>query len=318
MPLLLKIPDVLNKIELTEFEAPDTTQCVRVSGIDNFLISKIFDCGQCFRFDKIDSDSIVDESNYMSIFEGVAFGRYVRFYQNTADTIEIYNATIEDFEKIWMRYLSLDLDYNLVINDIIERFDTACGSNDQIMRAAIEYGSGIRILRQDPWETVCSFIISQNNNIPRIKKIIAEMSRVFGEPFTHCGRTYYAFPTAKALFNAGEEAIFKLRTGFRAKYIFDAARRAATGELDFKSISAASPEEAMRMLCEIKGVGPKVASCAMLFGFEKTEAFPIDVWIKRVLSKYYPNGLDISLLGRYAGIAQQYLFYYERYQNKLS
>ena len=182
------------------------------------------------------------------------------------------------------------------------------------MPLAMEYGDGIRILRQEPWEAVCSFIVSQNNNIPRIKKIIRTMSREWGEPISCGGETYYSFPSAKALADAGEEAIFALKTGFRAKYIYDAACRAANGELDFDAIFSASPEDAEELLCKIKGVGPKVAACAMLFGFGKTEAFPVDVWIKRVLAKYYPAGLDVSALGSYAGFAQQYLFYYERYQ----
>lgn len=311
MPMSTQM-SAINKINKpAAFHAPDGTECVRIEGINNLLVPQIFDCGQCFRFDPVESSGVKCE------FEGIAHGRYVRFGQDSPDTLEIYNSTPEDYENIWNHYLALDEDYTAVRAEITERFNRACRKEDRVTAAAMKFGSGIRILRQDPWETICSFIISQNNNIPRIKKIIAEMSRAYGEPIIHAGRTYHAFPTAQALASAGEDALFKLKTGFRAKYIYDAAKRTASGELDYPAIAKAPPAEAMERLCVIKGVGPKVASCAMLFGFGKTEAFPIDVWIKRVLAKYYPDGLDISSLGRYAGIAQQYLFYYERYRGEL-
>jgi len=291
---------------ISEFEACGMP-ALRIGGLDNFKISQIFDCGQCFRFDAVPSERHKYE------IEGVAFGKYIRLGQDSADEVTLYNATNGDYENIWKRYLALDTDYSELRRDISARFSAASGGKDTVMPAAMAYGDGIRLLRQDPWEAVCSFIVSQNNNIPRIKKIIAAMSEKYGEPIEVGGKVYYSFPTAKSLYDAGEDAIFALRTGFRAKYIHDAARRAASGELDYNAITSAAPEEAERLLCEIKGVGPKVAACAMLFGFGKTEAFPIDVWIKRVLAKYYPDGLDISALGPYAGLAQQYLFYYERY-----
>ncbi len=291
---------------VTEFRTDGVT-AVRVDGLDNFKISQIFDCGQCFRFDPVMSQRHTFE------FEGVAFGRYIRLGQDSSDSVTIYNTTAAEYESLWKHYLALDLDYTEVRRDIAERFFAATGGRDTIMPCAMECGDGIRILRQDPWEAVCSVIVSQDNNIPRIKKIIAAMSREWGEPIFFGGEVYHSFPSAEALVKAGEKAIFDIKTGFRAKYIYDAACKAVSGELDFAAITAASPDEAERMLCSVKGIGPKVAACAMLFGFGKTEAFPIDVWIKRVLAKYYPGGLDISALGKYAGIAQQYLFYYERY-----
>ena len=284
-----------------------TVPTLRIGGLENFKISQIFDCGQCFRFDPVPS------ARHKCEIEGVAFGRYIRLGQDEPDSVTLYNVTKDGYDSLWKHYLALDTDYSELRRDIAARFAAASNGKDTVMPTAMEYGDGIRLLRQDPWEAVCSFIVSQNNNIPRIKKIIAAMSEAYGEPIEANGKVYYSFPTAKALADAGESAIFALRTGFRAKYIHDAAKRAASGELDFGAITSASPADAERLLCEIKGVGPKVAACAMLFGFGKTEAFPIDVWIKRVLAKYYPDGLDISALGPYAGLAQQYLFYYERY-----
>ena len=176
-------------------------------------------------------------------------------------------------------------------------------------------GDGIRILRQDEWEALCSFIVSQNNNIGRIKKIIARMCEKFGEPFESGGKIYYSFPSAEALACASEIDIFSCGTGFRAKYISDAAKKVASGEINLESISSLDDENARAELMKICGVGPKVANCTLLFGFHRLSSFPIDVWIKRVLDKYYKNGIDLGDLGDYAGVAQQYLFYYERYKN---
>ncbi|HPT84410.1 MAG TPA: DNA glycosylase [Bacillota bacterium] len=281
---------------------------VIVAGLSDFDIAQIFDCGQCFRFDPDPAGGI----------SGVAFGRWVRLEQPRPDTLIIYGAGREEYERVWKRYLSLDEDYGAIKADIAERF--APFDKAGIINAAMERGGGIRILRQDPWETLCSFIVSQNNNIPRIKKIIAALSEEYGEKFEYKSgdgesKTFYSFPTAEALASAGEEALYALRTGFRAKYIYDAARKVAEGELDLGSIAKLPTSEAAAELMKIKGVGLKVASCVLLFGFGRTEAFPVDVWVRRVLDKYYPDGLDTTALGRYAGIAQQYLFYYERYIN---
>lgn len=296
------------KESITELVS-DGIPAVRIDGLENFRISQIFDCGQCFRFDPAESPRHTDE------FEGVALGKYIRIGQDTPDSVTIYNTTAKEYELIWKHYLALDEDYASVRRDITSRFASAAGGDPGIMPQAMEYGDGIRILRQDPWEAICSFIVSQNNNIPRIKKIIAAMSAAYGERVVCRDRIYYSFPSPEALVDAGEKAIFDLKTGFRAKYIYDAAKKVAGGELDICAVSTSDPQKAEELLCSVKGVGPKVAACAMLFGFGKTEAFPIDVWIKRVLAKYYPEGLDISALGKYAGIAQQYLFYYERYNS---
>lgn len=276
------------------FKITETEKGLRLSGLDRFSISKIFDCGQCFRFDPIKGG-----------IEGVAHGKVLRFEQPDSTTVNITGINKGDFDSVFCRYLALDEDYEGVDSDILTRLD-----NDQTIREAIKFGSGIRILRQDGWEALCSFIVSQNNNIPRIKKIIEAMSREFGEKIDE---DHYAFPTAEALANAGPDKIFELKTGFRAKYIYDAAEKVANGSIDLSYVDKMTTSEALEYLMQIKGVGLKVASCALLFGFNKTDAFPVDVWVKRVLEKYYPNGLDLGNLGRYAGMIQQYLFYYERY-----
>ena len=287
---------------------------IKLNNVDNFDIDKIFDCGQCFRFDK------VENSLHEKEFSGIAFGKFISFAQDGKDVF-IYNSTEEEFEAIWKHYLALDIDYEMINDDILSRSD----SPD--LARAVEYGKGIRILVQDKWEAICSFIISQNNNIPRIKKIIEALSQKCGQKVElpkgyeahFSGRSsLYSFPTPEAILELGVDGLFELKTGFRAKYIYDAAQKYVNGEINYIEISNSTTEQAIELLCEVKGIGPKVASCALLFGFEKYDAFPIDVWIKKVIAKYFSNGdekFDPKALGDYAGIAQQYLFYYERYIN---
>lgn len=279
---------------------------VYLTDIPRIDIFKTFDCGQCFRFDPV--------SLYGNKYEfgGVAYGKYVVFAQNSPYELKIYGTTPEEYKSLWRHYLALDTDYETINSSIISATKSAH------MEKAVLYGDGIRILRQEPWECVCSFIISQNNNIPRIKKIISALSEKYGEKIEQNNTTYYTFPTAKALCDAGEEAIFALKTGFRAKYIIDASSKISSGETDLEAIlNEENFDTCVDILCKIKGIGLKVASCALLFGFNKTEAFPIDVWMKRALEKYFPDGIDLNALGKNAGIAQQYLFYYERYNNEI-
>ena len=163
---------------------------------------------------------------------------------------------------------------------------------------------------------------TQNNNIPRIKKLIVALSRQMGRKIDTSlmvehgadSEIGFAFPTPAAVEAAGQSALADLKTGFRAKYIYDAAQRIAGGKLDLSLVdSMPDTARAAEMLCEIKGVGPKVAACTLLFGFGRLDSFPVDVWIKRAIEKYFPGEFNAEALGPYAGVAQQYLFYYERY-----
>ena len=271
---------------------------VEVMGSDLPDPDKTFDCGQCFRFEKS------NKGRHESEWEGVAFGRQVSFARD-GERLYVYNSTEEEFERIWRRYLDLDTDYLAIDKDILSRSDS------DALRNAVSFGHGIRILRQDPWETVCSFIISQNNNIPRIKKIVRALCERAGDRVD--GSEEFSFPSPSAVGELGVEGLFDLKTGFRAKYIYDAASRVASGEISLDGIMDMASPEGAEELCRIKGVGPKVAACALLFGFGKYDAFPVDVWIKKAIEKYFPGEFDPSRLGPYAGVAQQYLFYYERY-----
>lgn len=284
---------------------------IKVSDAGELDVGATFDCGQAFRFDPVEG------TRHEREFAGVAYGRAVSF-ANDGDTLYIYNATEREYCDLWRHYLGLHMDYDAIKRDIVSR------SDKPMLQNAVSCGGGLRILSQEPWETVCSFIISQNNNIPRIKKIVASMSKRLGENIDisnmrgHLSEIMtdgcYAFPSAEAVKSAGVDVLSELRTGFRAKYIYDAASKVADGTIDFDSIRAYDGTKgAAEELMTVKGIGPKVAACSLLFGFERYDAFPIDVWIRRVMEKYFEKGFDPTSLGAYAGIAQQYLFYYERY-----
>ncbi|MBE6836728.1 MAG: DNA-3-methyladenine glycosylase 2 family protein [Ruminococcus sp.] len=246
----------------------------------DFDLDETLDCGQAFRWEK------TGENTYKGFYLNTPLtisneGKYIIFYETDEET----------FLKVWADYFDLYTDYSVMKN----RF-----SQDETLKKACEFASGIRLLKQDKWEALCSFIISQNNNIPRIKGIISRLCEHYG-----------GFPTYSQLSKETPESLSFLRAGFRAKYLVDASQKLESGQLSLEEISKTDIETARKMLMTIKGVGPKVAECALLYGMYRTEAFPVDVWIKRVLENYYPKGLPECVKG-VEGIAQQYLFHYIR------
>ncbi len=255
-----------------------------------FDLARTLDCGQAFRWVQTGENE----------WHGVAFSRVLTLKQN-GDEITFIGTDEQDFENIWKPYFDLDRDYG----SLCERL-----SADEHLKRAVEECGGIRVLRQEPWEAICSFIISANNNIPRIKGIIDRLCRLLGE---HLGGDDYSFPAPEKIVEAGIEGIAPIRAGFRAKYIVDAAQKVANGEIDFDKIYSASLDEGRDELIKIKGVGEKVAQCALLYGFGKVDAFPVDVWVKRIMAEMYPDGLPECTNG-VRGIAQQYLFHWRRTQ----
>ena len=270
-----------------------------LSNVEHFSPELIFDCGQCFRFDKISKNT----------FAGVAFSRYVSVEDLGGGSYRIGGFKKED-SKLLREFFCLDEDYDAICQDILDSMEKH-GLSTDIMKKAMEVGRGIRILHQDPFECICSFIISQNNNIPRIKKIIDRLCRELGESFEQDGGIYHAFPDGQSIEKAGLEVLSGCGTGFRNKYLLSAAeimrpdRISQLCELGDKDLEDA--------LMQVKGIGPKVSSCIALFGFGRASFFPIDVWMRKVLDKYYPEVTSGEVFGKYAGIAQQYLFYFERY-----
>ena len=263
-----------------------------VRGVTALDLEQTLDCGQSFRWEK-----------QAGGFRGTAYGKTV-VMRMKGDTLYIDNAEREDFENIWKDYLDLDLDYDSVRKKISSIHPVLC--------EAARYAPGIRILRQEPWEALCTFIISQNNNIPRIKGIVSRLCESFGDSIGED----FAFPSAERLAALEPEELAPLRAGFRNKYIIDAARKAASGEVVLESCRSLPYEEARAELMKIKGVGVKVADCTLLFGLHRIEAFPVDVWMRRALDRLFP-GMSPSDFGEYAGIAQQYIFHYSRMHPEL-
>lgn len=267
---------------------------IRISGNNLYITAKdfdpqqTFDCGQCFRWTKLEDNR----------FHGVALGRELTLGSDQ-DEVVFYNTSAEDFENIWRDYFDFDTDYSQI---------KALLSKDEVLNKACRYAHGIRILKQDPWEAICSFIISQNNNIPRIRSIVERLCEQFGEQISE---TAYSFPTADTIAKLSPDDLSELRAGFRNKYIIDAAQKIASGKVDIEAIRSMPIEQADELLQSIRGVGPKVAACVLLFGFHKTEAFPIDVWMKRALEYFYKDGFP-DFAKPYGGIAQQYIFHYIR------
>ena len=302
--------------------------------VKDFNLDHIFDCGQCFRWSRQPDGS----------YTGIAMGKPVNVSLVEAPAGEgrtllehgegqprlkssegqprlvlvIDNCSEDDFEKIWRGYLDLDRDYGAIKETL--------SASDEVMAKAICGGEGIRILKQELWETMVSFIISQNNNIPRIKGCIEKLARLFGEPAGEYGGVeYYNVPSPEIMAELNAEDLAPVRLGYRAPYLVETAKQVtAKGGIDViaaELAAAGTPEEACEYLRGFQGVGPKVASCIALFGLGRLEAFPIDVWVRRVMNRLYGiDEKDIKGMNAYAaehfgvngGIAQQYLFYYIR------
>ena len=273
---------------------------IEVGELTHFHPQHIFECGQAFRWNW-------DGEGYV----GVVADKVVRTIWD-GTTLYIENAKVEDFHRFWIHYFDLETNYEKII-DIL--------SKDSVMREAVKYGWGIRILNQDPWETLISFIISANNGIKRIKTIIDRLSQRFGQRIIWEGNEYYTFPSVDALAHADEMELRDCGCGYRAPYIKGTAQLIQDGQVDLEAIRNMDYREAKENLLKCPGVGPKVADCILLFSLGKSQAFPVDVWVKRIMETLYFDDMkgfkDIrefaeDRFGSFAGYAQQYLFYYAR------
>ena len=258
-----------------------------LTSVDKLDLQKTFDCGQCFRWN-------VDENGVCS---GVANSKALKIWKE--DTQIVCSAHDEDI-SFWRNYFDLDIDYSKAALSFTE---------PEYLRVCAEFGKGIRILRQEPWEALCSFIISQCNNIPRIRKIISTLCTNFGEELEY---ELHSFPTPETLAVLSENDLAPLRSGYRAAYILNSARAICEGSLNLDALTLMPSEEAFAEVKKIHGIGDKVANCFMLYGLHQMDRFPIDVWMKRALERHFPKSFHPSTLGTYAGLAQQYIFYYAR------
>ncbi|MDO4892236.1 MAG: DNA glycosylase [Eubacteriales bacterium] len=266
---------------------------LKFENVTDLDLAQTLDCGQSFRWVEREDGG----------FDGVAFGRSVTVRLDGTD-LYIENADESDRE-LWHSYFDLGLDYGKIRGEI--------SAIHPILADAAKYAPGIRILRQEPYEALCTFIISQNNNIKRIKGIVQRLCEQFGDRLPD---GTYAFPGAEKMASLTADDLAPLRAGFRNRYLVDAARKVADGDVDLEKCRDCDYEEARRELMQITGVGVKVADCTLLFGLHRIEAFPLDVWMKRAMATLFP-GMTPGDFGQYAGIAQQYIFHYSRMNPKL-
>lgn len=283
-------------------------QKIVVKDVKSFNLTHIFECGQCFRWNKNEDGS----------YTGVVRENVVNI-KIVNDEIFVESFGNEDLRGLFNFYFDMDRDYD-GIKDELRKID-------ENMEKSIKYGDGIRLLNQDLWETIISFIISANNNIPRIKGIIERISKRFGNKIEWKGIEYYTFPTPSQLSKASVEDLRNLGLGFRDVRVFETTQMVVNGDIDLEKLHNEKDTQVVREeLLKLSGVGPKVADCILLFStLKRLDVFPIDVWVRRVMNELYihnedENKVDKKLVlsmanqkfGDLQGIAQQYLFYWKR------
>lgn len=277
-----------------------TNDGIIIRNVPHFNPIHIFECGQAFRWNR-DGDGYI----------GVVKNRVVRLSYYQGD-VAIENTCMEDYGKVWKHYFDMNRDYGLIKDKL---------SQDPVLKKAVNYGWGIRILNQDPWETLISFIISSNNNILRIKGIIQNLACRFGDALVWRGNKFYSFPNPDVLAQASIEQLMACGCGYRASYVKRTAQMIYNGSINLSMLKHSPYDQAYTALLNCPGVGPKVADCILLFSMGKGEAFPVDVWIKRVMKHFYPHSsgtnkqikkFALKKFGLLSGFAQQYLFYYAR------
>lgn len=253
--------------------------------IKNFSLRDTLYCGQCFRFREIDKNIFL-----------VFFNSYSSYVEQKQDWLLFYSSSCD--VSFWRKYFNFEVDYSVLLKGF---------KGDLVLEKLIRCCSGIRILKQDPFETLICFILSINNNILRIQKIIEVLCKNFGEKI----KNGYSFPKLDVLSNCSEKDFKILKAGFRTKFLLDAIYKVSSGFLDLKKLYFLSFEEAKKELMKVYGVGNKVSDCVLLFAYNKMQSFPVDVWIKKVLNEYYKDGVSKQILSC-PGLAQQLLFFGKR------
>lgn len=263
-----------------------------IKSISHFDMQQICRSGQCFRMRERET----------GVFAVIAGSRYLEVCRKGEEWG--FDCTEEEFDSFWKSYFDLEQDYGIYQKMVDDR--------DLYLRAAAEYGGGIRILRQDLWEMIVSFLISQQNHIARIRRCIQNICEAYGEPCVNRrGETYYAFPRPEALAGLEEEALKACNLGYRSRYVVRAARSVLAGELRLEEVAQMEYPYAREELLKLYGVGEKVADCICLFSLHQLEAFPVDTHIRQALEQHYRQGFPAGTYQGVQGVMQQYIFYYE-------
>ncbi|WP_042273404.1 DNA-3-methyladenine glycosylase family protein [[Clostridium] dakarense] len=279
---------------------------VVVENICDFHIDQIFDSGQGFRWKKQDDNS----------YTCVVKGKIINVSQ-IGNVLYLRNTNIDDFKNLWYKYFSLDVDYSS-IKDKISKIDDN-------LKDAVEFGHGLRILDHDEWEMLITFILSTNNSIQMVTKVIDTLCERYGDYIgEYEGEKYYAFPTPQKLASLSLDELRECKTGFRDKYIKSVSEIVSTNQLDLYSLSNLDSDDCINNLKSLSGVGMKVADCIAMFSMRKCDIFPVDIWMKRVMTEFYLDtdmsipkirSFAIEKFGYLSSYVQQYLFYYAREKN---
>ena len=268
----------------------------------NFNLEHIADSGQCFRMNRMETGR----------YGLIAYDRYIELTQLEENRIEL-SCTEEEYNLVWKDYFDMDYDYSHIITGLTE-------GDDEFLKNAVQFGGGLRILRQEVFETLISFIISQRKNIPAIKNCIEQLCRLYGEKITDrrfSNQIFYTFPSPEKLAGAQRNDLRQAGLGYRDEYVLNTARAVSQGDINLGQLKELDREVALSQLLSLSGVGIKVANCVSLYGLHHIEAFPIDVWIARILKEIYHDNFNLELYSGYAGIVQQYMFYYMRSMRSL-
>ena len=261
---------------------------------ENLILSDIAESGQCFRWKK--------EKNGFAI---PAFGRLLHVRQNSGESGILLDCTEEELERYWYRYFDLGTDYSAIIHSVPE--------DDWYLQSAARFGHGIRILRQDPWETLITFLLSQRKNIPAIRIAVEKLCKAAGTLISsEEDGDVYAFPSPEQLAGLNGKELAECGLGYRAKYVEWTSHAFCEGRFSIGSMEELTDSELFDALCGFFGIGKKIALCTMLFGFHRMDAFPMDVWMNRIASRYYSGEIHAERYSPWAGIMQQYMFFYER------